>query len=108
MTSDSHDYFRRPSSNVRNVHENFLYFQVGDQILEINQTNTKDLTHAEAIELIKDGGSTVRLLIRRGGRVPQVSNRSLINDCVFIVVFSVDKIWCLLTLCRLYFYGRHF
>ena len=47
--------------------------QVGDQIIEINQVNTKNMTHGEAIELIKQGGSLVRLLVRRGARIPQVS-----------------------------------
>ncbi|XP_037088645.1 membrane-associated guanylate kinase, WW and PDZ domain-containing protein 1-like [Pollicipes pollicipes] len=46
--------------------------RVGDQIIEINQVNTKNMTHGEAIELIKQGGAVVRLLIRRGGRIPQV------------------------------------
>ena len=46
--------------------------QVGDQIIEINQVNTKSMTHGEAIELIKQGGAAVRLLIRRGASIPQV------------------------------------
>jgi C-terminal processing protease CtpA/Prc len=40
--------------------------RVGDQIIEINGNNTKNMTHAEAIELIKSGGNVVRLLVRRG------------------------------------------
>lgn len=28
------------------------------------------MTHAEAIEIIRNGGPCVRLLVRRGGRVP--------------------------------------
>ncbi len=43
--------------------------RVGDQIVEINGVNTKNMTHAEAIELIKSGGTMVRLLVRRG-KVP--------------------------------------
>ncbi|XP_054711922.1 membrane-associated guanylate kinase, WW and PDZ domain-containing protein 1-like [Uloborus diversus] len=39
---------------------------VGDQIIEINGINTKNMTHADAIELIRRGGSSVRLLVRRG------------------------------------------
>ena len=38
---------------------------VGDQIVEINGVNTKAMTHADAIDLIKSGGSIVRLLVRR-------------------------------------------
>merc|ERR1712045_850095 len=43
--------------------------RVGDQIVEINGVNTKNMTHAEAIELIKSGGNAVRLLVKRG-KVP--------------------------------------
>ena len=39
--------------------------RVGDQIVEINGVNTKAMTHADAIDLIKSGGSIVRLLVRR-------------------------------------------
>ena len=39
--------------------------RVGDEIIEINGVNTKDFTHGEAIELIKQGGTYVRLLIKR-------------------------------------------
>ncbi|XP_025200491.1 membrane-associated guanylate kinase, WW and PDZ domain-containing protein 1 isoform X3 [Melanaphis sacchari] len=46
--------------------------RVGDHIIEINGVNTKNMTHAEAIEIIHSGGSCVRLLIRRGTRVPQL------------------------------------
>nr|XP_042895445.1 membrane-associated guanylate kinase, WW and PDZ domain-containing protein 3 isoform X1 [Parasteatoda tepidariorum]XP_042895446.1 membrane-associated guanylate kinase, WW and PDZ domain-containing protein 3 isoform X2 [Parasteatoda tepidariorum] len=38
---------------------------VGDQIIEINDISTKNMTHAEAIELIRKGGSTVKLLTKR-------------------------------------------
>jgi len=40
--------------------------RVGDQLIEINSQSTKNMTHGEAIELIKNGGMTVRLLVRRG------------------------------------------
>merc|ERR1712223_1331351 len=43
--------------------------RVGDQIVEINGVNTKNMTHAEAIELIKSGGNVFRLLVKRG-KVP--------------------------------------
>ena len=39
---------------------------MGDQLIEINSQSTKNMTHGEAIELIKNGGMTVRLLVRRG------------------------------------------
>lgn len=39
--------------------------QVGDQLLEVNGICTDGMTHAEAIGLIREGGSTVTLLIKR-------------------------------------------
>lgn len=45
--------------------------QVGDQLMEINGRSTKDMTHADAIELIKQCGSSVSLLVKRGGKLPQ-------------------------------------
>lgn len=47
-----------------------LCHQVGDQIIEINGINTKNMTHAEAIEIIRNGGPSVRLLVRRGCQMP--------------------------------------
>ncbi|XP_057379722.1 membrane-associated guanylate kinase, WW and PDZ domain-containing protein 1-like isoform X1 [Daphnia carinata] len=44
--------------------------RVGDQLIEINGINTKNMTHADAIELIKNGGMVVRLLLRRGNAAP--------------------------------------
>ena len=44
--------------------------RVGDQIIEINGINTKNMTHGEAIELIKSGDTVVRLLVRRGKMPP--------------------------------------
>ena len=38
---------------------------MGDQLIEINGQTTKNMTHGDAIELIKTGGQTVRLLVRR-------------------------------------------
>ena len=45
----------------------FFPVQVGDQLVEINGVGTKNMSHADAIELIKNGGSVVRLLLRRSG-----------------------------------------
>ncbi|KAG8191530.1 hypothetical protein JTE90_019594 [Oedothorax gibbosus] len=39
--------------------------KVGDQIIEINDVCTKDMTHADAIELIRKDGNSVKLLIKR-------------------------------------------
>merc|ERR1740129_876714 len=44
---------------------------VGDQLVEINGQNTKNMTHGEAIELIKNGGQVVRLLVKRGKAPPR-------------------------------------
>ncbi|KAK8401754.1 hypothetical protein O3P69_001104 [Scylla paramamosain] len=45
--------------------------KVGDQLMEINGRSTKDMTHADAIELIKQCGNSVSLLVKRGGKLPQ-------------------------------------
>ncbi|XP_068228400.1 uncharacterized protein [Palaemon carinicauda] len=45
--------------------------KVGDQLMEINGMSTKDMTHADAIELIKQCGSSVSLMVKRGGKLPQ-------------------------------------
>merc|ERR1712214_249910 len=58
--------------------------RVGDQIVEINGVNTKDMTHADAIELIKSGGSMVRLLVKRG----QYGNQSIVPDSLTIILRS--------------------
>ncbi|XP_005731267.1 membrane-associated guanylate kinase, WW and PDZ domain-containing protein 1b isoform X11 [Pundamilia nyererei] len=45
---------------------------VGDEILEINGESTKGMKHARAIELIKNGGRRVHLVLKRGdGSVPE-------------------------------------
>ncbi|CAG5101118.1 Similar to MAGI2: Membrane-associated guanylate kinase [Cotesia congregata] len=48
--------------------------RVGDQIIEINGINTKNMTHAEAIEIIRNGGPSVRLLVRRGCQMPSANS----------------------------------
>uniref|UniRef100_A0A8B9Q0N3 Membrane associated guanylate kinase, WW and PDZ domain containing 1 n=1 Tax=Apteryx owenii TaxID=8824 RepID=A0A8B9Q0N3_APTOW len=46
--------------------------RIGDEILEINGEVTKNMKHARAIELIKNGGRRVRLFLKRGdGSVPE-------------------------------------
>ena len=55
--------------------------RVGDQIVEINGVNTKNMTHADAIELIKSGGSMVRLLVKRG-KVPPAAIMGKCNTCL--------------------------
>uniref|UniRef100_A0A673Y980 Membrane associated guanylate kinase, WW and PDZ domain containing 1 n=1 Tax=Salmo trutta TaxID=8032 RepID=A0A673Y980_SALTR len=46
--------------------------RVGDEILEINSESTKNMKHARAIELIKNGGRRARLVLKRGdGSVPE-------------------------------------
>ena len=51
--------------------------RVGDQIIEINGINTKNMTHGEAIDLIKSGQGMVRLLVRRGKMPPS----ALMGEC---------------------------
>ncbi|XP_038867034.1 membrane-associated guanylate kinase, WW and PDZ domain-containing protein 1-like isoform X6 [Salvelinus namaycush] len=46
--------------------------RVGDEILEINSESTKNMKHARAIELIKNGGRRACLVLKRGdGSVPE-------------------------------------
>ncbi|KAI5093667.1 membrane-associated guanylate kinase, WW and PDZ domain-containing protein 1 isoform X5 [Silurus meridionalis] len=46
--------------------------RVGDEILEINGESTKGMKHTRAIELIKSGGRTAHLVLKRGdGSVPE-------------------------------------
>ena len=42
-----------------------IVLQVGDQLVEINGYCTQSMSHAQAIDLIQSGGSTVRVFIRR-------------------------------------------
>ncbi|XP_052067223.1 membrane-associated guanylate kinase, WW and PDZ domain-containing protein 2-like isoform X2 [Mytilus californianus] len=55
--------------------------RVGDQILEINGFRTDNMSHSDAIDVIQNGGTNVRLLIKRTGKLPPsfennpVSNR---------------------------------
>ncbi|XP_022237212.1 membrane-associated guanylate kinase, WW and PDZ domain-containing protein 1-like isoform X2 [Limulus polyphemus] len=44
--------------------------QVGDQLIEINGINTKNMTHGEATELIRQSNNSVRLLVKRGANLP--------------------------------------
>ena len=39
--------------------------RVTDEILEINGYNTENMLHSDAISVIKNGGNTVKLVIRR-------------------------------------------
>ncbi|UYV65354.1 MAGI3 [Cordylochernes scorpioides] len=39
--------------------------RIGDRLVEINGMSTEGLTHAQAIDAIRQGGSTVRLLVHR-------------------------------------------
>uniref|UniRef100_A0A8C6PWI6 Membrane associated guanylate kinase, WW and PDZ domain containing 1b n=1 Tax=Nothobranchius furzeri TaxID=105023 RepID=A0A8C6PWI6_NOTFU len=58
--------------------------RVGDEILEINGESTKGMKHARAIELIKNGGRRVHLVLKRGdGSVPEYEQEN--NPCFFVV-----------------------
>lgn len=57
-----------------------LLWQIGDEILEINGETTKNMKHARAIELIKNGGRRVRLFLKRGdGSVPEYGGSNYEN-----------------------------
>lgn len=64
---------------------------MGDQLIEINGISTKNMTHADAIELIKNGGMVVRLLLRRGIAPPmgkKVLEWKEIRSC--LIIWAVD------------------
>lgn len=73
----------------------FLFFcrsvfcsQVGDEILEINGESTKGMKHARAIELIKNGGRRVHLVLKRGdGSVPEYGG-SIYENIPFSPMFT--------------------
>uniref|UniRef100_A0A3P8XPB9 Membrane-associated guanylate kinase, WW and PDZ domain-containing protein 1 n=1 Tax=Esox lucius TaxID=8010 RepID=A0A3P8XPB9_ESOLU len=62
--------------------------KVGDEILEINGESTKGMTHARAIELIKNGGRHANLVLKRGdGSVPEYGG-SIYENIPFSPVFT--------------------
>nr|CAB3263597.1 membrane-associated guanylate kinase, WW and PDZ domain-containing protein 2 [Phallusia mammillata] len=49
--------------------------KVGDILVEINGRSTMDISHSQAINLIKQGGPTLRLLLKPGnGKVPEIES----------------------------------
>ncbi|XP_031423338.1 membrane-associated guanylate kinase, WW and PDZ domain-containing protein 1b isoform X10 [Clupea harengus] len=62
--------------------------RVGDEILEINGESTKGMKHARAIELIKNGGRRVHLVLKRGdGSVPEYGG-SIYENIPFSPMFT--------------------
>uniref|UniRef100_A0A3B3QM52 Membrane-associated guanylate kinase, WW and PDZ domain-containing protein 1 n=1 Tax=Paramormyrops kingsleyae TaxID=1676925 RepID=A0A3B3QM52_9TELE len=62
--------------------------RVGDEILEINGESTKNMKHGRAIELIKNGGRRVCLVLKRGdGSVPEYGG-SIYESVAFSHAFS--------------------
>lgn len=43
-----------------------LFFQIGDQILAVNEMSTKDLTHTEVVAMLKDTSASVILTVTHG------------------------------------------
>ena len=53
-------------SNSLHAHNTyFACVQVGDELLEINGNTTEGMLHSDAITIIKHGGDSVKLTIRR-------------------------------------------
>ncbi|KAM9408235.1 membrane-associated guanylate kinase, WW and PDZ domain-containing protein 1b [Pholidichthys leucotaenia] len=62
--------------------------RVGDEILEINGESTKGMKHGRAIELIKNGGRRVHLVLKRGdGSVPEYGG-SIYENIPFSPIFT--------------------
>lgn len=55
---------------------------MGDQILEINGYKTESMTHSDAIDIIQNGGQTVRLLVRRTGKLPPAFGKFILKICL--------------------------
>ncbi|XP_035376263.1 membrane-associated guanylate kinase, WW and PDZ domain-containing protein 1 isoform X3 [Electrophorus electricus] len=71
-------YVLRLAEGGAAVHNGMM--RVGDEILEINGESTKGMKHARAIELIKNGGRTVHLVLKRGdGSVPDYDGSDDVN-----------------------------
>ncbi|XP_076824351.1 membrane-associated guanylate kinase, WW and PDZ domain-containing protein 3-like isoform X2 [Clavelina lepadiformis] len=50
--------------------------RVGDILIEINGHSTIDIPHSQAINLIKQGGTSVRLVLKKGdGTVPEIDSK---------------------------------
>ena len=58
----------------------FLLPQVGDQLIEINGFSTHNITHTEAIDLIQNGGATVRLKVKRSAKMHPHLGASLLGS----------------------------
>lgn len=54
--------------------------RVGDQILEINGYRTDNMSHSDAIDVIQNGGTSVRLLIKRTGKLPPSFENNPVNN----------------------------
>lgn len=55
--------------NIKFINESFYWFQVGDQILEVNGQSFLDVTHDEAVAQLKYH-KRMSLLVRDVGKVP--------------------------------------
>lgn len=72
----------------------FLSFQVGDQVCEINGCHTAGMTHSQAIDLIQNGGSKLKLVIKRTGKPPPNIGEYFACDKYWISVLSCPAARC--------------
>lgn len=53
-----------------------LWWQVSDQLVEINGNSTAGMTHSQAVEQIRRGGHRIHLVLKRGnGYVPDYGEK---------------------------------
>ncbi|KAG7306031.1 Disks large 1 [Plutella xylostella] len=54
--------------------------QINDAILQVNDTNVVNVTHADAVDALKKAGNTVRLKIKRRSAEAPLNNSSQVNN----------------------------
>lgn len=68
-----------PNGGLR-IHFSAYFWQVGDEIVEINGEPAHGISHTRAIDLIQAGGSKVVLLLRPGAGLAQEGSKSRLNS----------------------------
>lgn len=83
-----------PLSGISRLYTKMLWWwQVSDQLIEINGEPTVGMTHAQAVEHIRSGGSRIHLVLKRGnGFIPDYGMSMLLCISQSILLWVVSKI----------------